>query len=140
MSWSHRFAPRSLLAGAVTVAALSLGVVAPSALAASPASAAPSAFCKTVLSFPTSQPSTSKVNSYKAYLKRYLPVWEKLAAEAPNAATKNVLSKLVAVMKSEYSFTSATQFEAYVGTHTTQWVNGWKAFAKALLQCELSKL
>ena len=129
--------PRLAIGGALASAVLvgSLGVAVPSSSASSVKWAAPSAFCKTLVSLEkVKAPSASNFKTYRSWAKTYLPYYTKLAAQAPKSA-KGVLSELVTVLKYESNATSALKLESYVATHTKQWTNGWKAFAKAAVSC-----
>ena len=129
--------PRLAIGGVVASAVLagSLGVAVPSSSAASVKWAAPSAFCKTLVSLEkVKPPSASNYKTYRAWAKTYLPYYTKLASEAPSSA-KGVLSELVTVLKYESNAASAVKLSSYIATHTKQWTAGWKAFATAAVSC-----
>jgi hypothetical protein len=118
--------------------AASLGVVAPSSGASTMRSAAPSAFCTTLLSLSkVKPPTTTNAGNYRQWLKTYLPYYQKLAKQAPNSA-KTVLNELVALMQYESKTADALKLQKYVSAHTKQWTNGWKAFANAAISCATS--
>ncbi len=107
-------------------------------IATSSASASMSPFCKTLTTFhPKSPPGTGYL-AYRAWSKTYLPFFQKLAAEAPNASTKTVFSELVQIIEHESSFSSNQAFATYVTTHKGTWVKGWKSFATAVMSCVTS--
>ncbi len=132
--------PRTALGGVLASAVLvgSLGVAVPTSGATTMKSASPSAFCKTLMSLSkVHQPATTNATSYKKWLKTYLPIYKKLASQAPKSTTV-VLNEFVTVMQYEYKSTNALKLNAYMATHTKQWTNGWKAFTTAIIGCATS--
>jgi len=125
------------LAGAAVLAStLGLGLATSGPAAAATRSAAPSAFCHTLFSVKNyTPPAGSNYQNYRKWIAAYLPWYEKLAAEAPNASVKRVLSQLVAVLKSEDNLSNEKALAYYIGTHETQWASDWKAFAQAEIAC-----
>lgn len=129
---------RGALAAAVaaTIMAGSLGVgIASSGASSTMVVASPSAFCSTLYSFHAKAPTGTNAKSYHTWAKTYLPLFEKLAAEAPSAGSKRVLNQLVTVLKYEASSSNLKQLAAYIAANHTHWVNGWKAFASDVLTC-----
>lgn len=125
---------KRLLTAGLTAAVLTvpIGALLPStagALGTSP-------FCKTIFAFkPTNPPTSYSVATYHAWAKSYLPLYQKLASEAPNSNTKKILNEIVTILTYEASSTSATSLQAYALAHETDWVNGAKALASAILAC-----
>lgn len=108
---------------------VSLGVAVPSssALSSSP-------FCKTIETYkPVNPPTSISTTSYHAWAKSFLPLYEKLAKEAPNLKTKNSLTELVTILKYEANSTSLKGLEAYIVSNHVGWSNGLKALVKAFL-------
>jgi hypothetical protein len=131
--------PRSALGAALASAVLigAWGVALPSG-ATTMKSASPSAFCKTLLSLSkVHPPATTNASSYKKWLKTYLPYYKTLASQAPKSA-KGVLTELVTVMQYEVNTTNPLKLNAYIATHSKQWVNGWKAFTTTAIGCATS--
>lgn len=132
-----RTAIGGVLASAVLL--LSVGVGSPSASASTIKSASESAFCTTIFSFhPKSAPSSTNLTSYKAWAKTLEPFYEKLASEAPNAATKSVLNEVVVVLKYYVDSTSLTKLDASVLKYHAKWEAGAKALASAVESCAKS--
>jgi hypothetical protein len=132
--------PRAAIGAAVASAAMvaSFGIAVPSSGASTMRSAAPSAFCTTLLQLAkVKAPTTSNLGNYRKWLKTYLPYYRKLAKQAPSSA-KKVLGELVTVMQYESKTASALKLEKYISTHSKQWTNGWKAFANAAVSCATS--
>lgn len=132
---------RHLLSRAGTAAAalgVTLALAAPMALSAGPASATESAFCHTLLTFHSKQPTGTSYTAWRNWAKTYLPFWEKLASEAPSASTKAVLNELVTILKYSANAKNYTQIGAYVAAHEKWWVNGWKAYAHDVMTCATS--
>jgi hypothetical protein len=126
-----------VLASAVLL--VSMGVSTSSASASSITSASPSAFCSTILAYhPSAVPNPTNLKSYKAWAKSLEPLYEKLASEAPNAATKAVLNEVVVVLKYYVSSSSITKLDASVAKYSAKWAAGGKALAKAIISCAKS--
>jgi hypothetical protein len=118
---------------------VSMGFGAPSALAASSRSAAPSAFCTTIISYrPATIPNPKNLSSYRAWAKSLEPFYESLAKEAPNATTKAVLNEVVVVLKYYVSSSSVTKLDASVLKYEAKWKAGAKALAAAIISCAKS--
>jgi hypothetical protein len=134
MSLSTR--TRAVVAGAV----LASGLILPTALVVAPASAAPSAFCTTVFGFAKEAkvPATSTLAGYRAWAKSLIPFYEKLASEAPNAASKKVLTEIVTVLKDYTSAKSYAKLTAYELANKAKWEAGTKALAAAIISCAKS--
>jgi hypothetical protein len=129
---------RRVLAGSVLSATMGVALVA-GPVATSSASASMSPFCKTLTTFhPKSPPSASNYTAYRTWAKQYLPFFQKLAAEAPNAATKTLMNDMVQYIKADINTTSAKALSAYMYAHRVQWAKGWKAFLTATMACVTS--
>ncbi|MDE3082040.1 MAG: hypothetical protein KGJ39_01320 [Acidobacteriota bacterium] len=127
--------------GVATLAAatfsVALGVGASSA--STTQSAAMSPFCKTLTTFhPKSPPASNNYTAYRAWSKQYLPFFQRLASQAPNAATKTLMNDLVQYVKAGANATSAKALGAYLVAHRAQWTKGWKAFISATMACVTS--
>jgi hypothetical protein len=129
------FPVRAVLAGVVAlVLAASLGVV--PAAASSTRSASGSSFCTTLTTASsTKAPAANNLASYKKWLASYLPEFEKLASEAPNASSKTALNQLVTIMKAEETSTTLAKLDAAVAVNSKKWTTDWEALVKALLSC-----
>lgn len=116
------------------------GVVAASSGASTLKYAAPSPYCKTLLSFSAvkSVPSTANLTTYRKWIAIYLPKFEKLDSLAPNASVKRVLDELVSLLKSETNLTSALKLQKYIVKNNKQWTNDWKTFAQSAMTCVTS--
>ncbi len=127
-----------LLAGGLVSATMGIAIgLGPSGV--STASASMSPFCKTLTSFhPRTPPTGSNYRVYRTWAKTYLPFFQRLAAEAPNASTKTVLNEMIQIMKYESSLGTAKAYAAYVATHSAAWAKGWKSFAGAVMSCVTS--
>jgi rubrerythrin len=124
---------RTALASGVVLATLvvSLGVSVPTSSAIGT-----SAFCKTLFtSKPTPPPTKVSTTSYKNWAKAALPFYEKLASEAPNKKTKNVLNEIVTILKYEAKSSSLKSLEAYLLTNQVHFTNDGKALATAIIAC-----
>jgi hypothetical protein len=126
-----------VLASAVLL--VSFGVSTQGASASSFRSASPSAFCTTIFTYhATIAPSPTNLKSYKAWAKSLEPLYEKLASEAPNAATKSVLNEVVVVLKYYVKSSSLAKLDASVLKYDKKWIAGEKALAKAVESCATS--
>jgi hypothetical protein len=109
----------------------SLGVAVPSSGAAGS-----SAFCKTMLTYkPVSPPTKMTTANYHLWAKAYLPLFKKLASEAPSAKTKSALNELVTILNYEATSTSISGLAAYISANRTQYANGFLALTKSLMSC-----
>jgi hypothetical protein len=132
--------PSAALGAVLASAAMivSMGVSAPSG-ASTVKAASPSAFCTTVISFrPKAAPAATSLASYKAWAKTLVPFYEKLASEAPTAASKTVLNGVVVVLKDYTSSASLAKLEGYVAANHAKWTAGTKALAAAIISCAKS--
>jgi hypothetical protein len=126
---------RATLAGAVMLGTvvLSLSVAVPSS------SAGESAFCKSILSFQSKYASKetppTSIKGYKGWAKEFVPLYETLASEAPNDASKTVLNEIVTILKYESTATSATKLETYIEANQAKFEAGDKALAKDIEGC-----
>jgi hypothetical protein len=115
---------------------VSIGVSTQGAAASSYRSASPSAFCTTIFTYhPAVPPSPTSVKSYQAWAKTLEPFYEKLASQAPNAATKAVLNEVVVVLKYYVSSSNLAKLNASVLKYHAKWAAGAKALAKAVVSC-----
>ncbi len=129
---------RVMLGGAVIASVLTLGAGAAGAGASTRVLATESAFCHTILTFHSHAPTGTTYTSYQKWAKTYLPFWEKLASQAPSSGSKRVLGQLVTILKYEATSTNYKTLGAYIASHQTQWIAGWKAFTKDITNCALS--
>ena len=129
----------SLVGGlvAASLMAVSLGAVTPAG-ASTTRDASSSAFCTTLISYHWTAPSSANYTKYKAWVKQALPFYEKLASEAPNTATKNVLNEVVTVLKAYESSGSLSAFALDQAKYQKQWIAGSKALAAAIISCAKS--
>jgi hypothetical protein len=104
----------------------------------SPAGAT-SAFCATLETWathpPKSAPSTYNVAAYHAWAKQYIPVYEKLASEAPNAATKDLFNEVVAILKAYDGAGSLASLRRTAAADATKFENDAKSLEQAVLSC-----
>jgi hypothetical protein len=133
---SRRFAKttRGLLAGATMLTALtvSLGV-------AESSSSAGSAFCNTIITFYEHDskeitPPTS-MSTYRAWAAALVPFYQKLASEAPNAASKTTLGDVAAILQWESKKQSISKLEVYIAKNHAKFEAGTKAVANAIRSC-----
>src|SRR5487761_1897760 len=103
--------------------------------AATNRSASQSAFCHTIMTINVKSPAMTSYKTYRAWAVAYLPTYQKLAAQAPNAAVKSMLNRIVSIMKATIKFTSIKTFAGYIATHRAQWANDWLALTKAIGVC-----
>ncbi len=130
---------RRLAAAMLAAAAFSVAAGAGAASASSTQSAAMSPFCKTLTTFhPKSPPAAKNYTAYRAWSKQYLPFFQKLASQAPNAATRTLMGDLVQYVKAGANATSAKALGAYLVAHRAQWTKGWKGFISATMACVTS--
>jgi hypothetical protein len=127
---------RAALAGAVVCGTLvlSLGMAVPNSYAFGS-----SKFCQTILTFETKYASKetppTSIKGYKAWAKFLLPLYEKLAAEAPNDASKTTLNEVVKILKYESTDTSFTSLAAYIKANSVKFDNGSKTLGKDIAAC-----
>lgn len=128
-------AAKSLVAAATMLTALTISLGAAtssSALGSSP-------FCTTLFTWETQYASKdtppTSLAGYRAWAKELLPFYEKLASEAPNAATKNTLNEVVTILQFESKKLSTSALDAYVLANKAKWLSGTKALAKAIESC-----
>ena len=132
-----RAAIGGVLASAVLL--VSTGIGAQSASASSYRSASESQFCSTIITYhPTAVPNATNLKSYRAWAKSLIPFYEKLASEAPNAATKSVLNEVVVVLKYYENSSSITKLDASVLKYHAKWAAGAKSLANAVVACAKS--
>lgn len=97
--------------------------------------ASQSAFCHTIFTINMKSPAMTNYKTYRAWAVAYLPTYEKLAAEAPNASVKRFLNRIVTIMKATTKFKSIKPFASYIASHRTQWASDWLALTKAMGVC-----
>ncbi len=98
--------------------------------------ASSSPFCTTLLSFhPHAPQNTRDWKAYRVFAKSVLPMFEKLATEAPNKGTKEAMTELVAQLKFDSSSGNFSAFKAYSTTHLRHWEYDWQQFASSVLAC-----
>ena len=95
-----------------------------------------SAFCKTIFTWkPVSPPSSYTTANYHKWAAEYLPIYEKLASEAPNASTKTILNEIVTILKYYSTASSAKALEAYALANSKTYEKDAQALAKAIIAC-----
>lgn len=97
--------------------------------------ASQSAFCHTIMTIDVKSPAMTNYKTYRAWAVAYLPTYQKLAAQAPNAAVRSLLNRIVSIMKATINFTSIKAFAGYISTHRAQWASDWLALTKAIGAC-----
>lgn len=132
----HRTRVASFVAGAVMLVTVTVGVLPGSA--ASYRWAGESAFCKTLTSFHATAPTPGNSAPYKAWIKTYLPFYEKLASEAPSGTTRTAFSEIVTILKYEEGSNSLSKLDAYIAANHAKWTLAWKDFAKDIMGCVTS--
>lgn len=119
----------SLIVASTLVVSLGVAVAPSGALGTS-------AFCKTIFTWkPVSPPSSYTTSNYHKWATAYLPIYEKLASEAPNKATKDILNEIVSILKYYSSASSASAIEAYALSHAKTYTTDAQALAKAIIAC-----
>jgi site-specific recombinase len=83
-------------------------------------------------------PTSISTTAYHAWAKAYLPLYEKLASNAPNASTKKLLNAVVTVLKYEAGANSLAKLEKYIGENEKEYAAGAKALASAIISCASS--
>ena len=120
-------------ASAITMA--SLAVFTPPSGAATYKSAGESAFCKSIFTFHPTTPAKINLKSYEAWAKTLEPFYAKLASEAPNAKTKQVLNEVVFVLKNYENSKTLTKLDLTIANDRAKWIAGTKALAAAIIAC-----
>ena len=124
---------------ASAVLLVSMVVSTQGASASSYRSASSGTFCTTIFTYhPSIPPSPTNLKSYQAWAKTLEPFYEKLASEAPNAATKSVLKEVVVVLKYYVNSSNLAKLNASVLKYHKKWADGSKALAKAVVSCAKS--
>jgi hypothetical protein len=130
------------LAGALTASILvfSLGVGATSSGASGFYSASEASFCKSLETWTVDEakyaaPKGTGLTAYKTWAKELIPLYETLAAEAPNKASKLVLNDVVTVFKDYSSAKSLTKLEAYEVANHAKFLAATKSLSKAIEGC-----
>ncbi len=102
-------------------------------------SGAASAFCSTLRTWetnpPKAPPSGFTTAAYHAWAKSYLPLYEKLASEAPNAKTKTILNDVVTILKDYASASSIQKLEADAAANAKGYEQDAQALAQAVISC-----
>ena len=131
-------AQRLVVAG-LAAATLSVSLVAGVANASTTQSAAMSPFCKTLTTYhPKTPPAGSNYQAYRTWAKNYLPFFQKLASQAPNASSKVALNEMVQMIKAEAGTSNQKALGAYIYAHRLAWTKGWKALTAAIMGCVTS--
>jgi hypothetical protein len=135
-------ASRTAIAGVVAAGALviSMGVAVPTSGAASTRSASEATFCKTLIGFSATYakdavPTGTGLSAYHAWAKKVLPLYEQLAAEAPNTATKNFLTALVTILKDYGSASSLVKLGQDEVANKAKYLKGTKELTSAVIGC-----
>ena len=139
--FSTSLATRTRRLAAATMAAATFSVALGVEVVSAPTtqSAAMSPYCKTLTTFPPkSPPASNNYTAYRAWSKQYLPFFQKLASQAPNAATRTLMNDLVHYIKAGATATSAKALGAYLVAHRAQWTKVWRAFISATMACVTS--
>lgn len=98
--------------------------------------ASSSPYCTTLLSFHPHVPQSARNwKAYGAFAKSVLSTFTKLAAEAPNKGTKELMNALVAQLKFDSSARSLGAFQQYQKTNLRRWEYDWQQFAASELTC-----
>jgi hypothetical protein len=115
----------------VTTLALPLSLSAPAG--------ATSAFCSTLETWathpPKSAPTSYSVAAYHAWANTVIPIYEKLASEAPNAQTKDLFNEVVAILKAYDGAKSISSLKATAVADSAKFKNDAKALEQAVLTC-----
>jgi len=135
-------AARVGLAGALTagIFVLSLGVGASNSGASGYYSASEASFCKSLATWVTDEgkyaaPTGTGLTAYKTWVKELLPLYETLAAEAPNAKSKLVLHDVVTIFKDYGSAKSLTKLEAFETANHAKFEAATKSLSKSIEGC-----
>jgi hypothetical protein len=133
---------RTAAAGVITAGILvfSMGVGVPSSGAARYTSANEASFCKTLIGFAVkfrtdAAPTGATLTDYHAWVKKIIPLYEELAAEAPNAQTKTLLNDVVTILKDYGSATSLSKLGAFEAKNEATYLKGTKQLAAAIEGC-----
>ncbi len=135
-------ASRSAIAGVVAAGALviSMGVAVPSSGATSTRSADEATFCKTLINFSLTYkndtvPKGTGLTAYHAWAKKLLPLYEALAAAAPNAGSKKYLNDIVTILKDYDSAASLSKLQADEIANAANYEKGTKELVAAFEGC-----
>ena len=120
---------------AVASAACAVALVASLGMAVPSSSASEATFCKTLLTYHATVPTTITVASYHAWARAEVPFFSALAAIAPDAAARTVLNEIVTILKYYESQASLNAIKAYWLSHHNEWVKDTKALAADLEAC-----
>jgi hypothetical protein len=130
------------LAGALTagIFVLSLGVDVSSSGASGFYSASEASFCKSLVTWSVDErkyaaPTGTGLTAYRAWAKELLPLYETLAANAPNSSSKLVLNDVVTILKDYYGSKSLSKLEAYEVANHAKFLTDTKSLAKAIEGC-----
>ncbi len=108
-------------------------------LSISSTAGATSAFCTTLETWathpPKSAPTSYNVAAYHAWANTAIPVYEKLASEAPNAQTKDLFNEVVAILKAYDGAGSIASLKATAVADSAKFKNDAKALEQAVLTC-----
>jgi hypothetical protein len=115
---------------------LTLGAGVTNAGAGTWATATSSSFYTTIKTFAVAEPPNFvTISPYHVYAKFYLPLYEKLASEAPKASVKKLLSQAVVILKYEAKATSLPKLEQYVVAERGVWNKGVLAITQSVITC-----
>jgi hypothetical protein len=135
-------ASRTAIAGVVAAGALviSMGVAVPTSGAAGTYSASEAAFCKTLIGFSAiyakdATPVGTGLTAYHAWAKKLIPLYEQLAAEAPNATTQKLLGEIVTILKDYDTAGSLSKLQKFELANHATYLKGTKALVAAITGC-----
>jgi hypothetical protein len=136
---SARTAAAGVLAAGVLVFSLGAGVPA-SGAATRVSSANEASFCKTLIGFSIkfrtdAAPTGATLSDYHAWVKKVIPLYEELAAQAPNAGTKKFLNALVTILKDYGSATSLSKLGTFEAKNEATYLKGTKQLASSIEGC-----
>lgn len=99
--------------------------------------AGPSPFCTTIMSFAKTKPLPPSTNPkfYHQWMVTYLPKFQTLESQAPNAQVKTALGQMITVMQTQGKASSVAQLKKLVASNRTLWANDFKALLKAVTGC-----
>jgi hypothetical protein len=93
-------------------------------------------FCKTIKTFAVAEPPVFvTISTYHVWAKLYLPSYEKVASEAPNSSVKELLTKIVTILKYEENATSLAKLKTYVVAHSAVWKKSVLQLSESTITC-----
>ena len=75
------------------------------------------------------------MSAYRAWAAALVPFYQKLASEAPNAASKTTLGDVAAILQWESKKQSISSLEVYIAKNHAKFEAGTKAVANAIRSC-----